>query len=742
MNLRWPPKPRRRLRLLGLALACPSAVGLVATGHAAPTLADQRQPGPTFRPNANALRFEANHGQFADEVRYAARGKGYGLSLSRAGATLALQREGSEQPALVAMHVAGAAPVEPVGIQQLAGVTNYATGVAGQQRLDGVPSFSAAKYTDILPGVDLLYYATSARELEYDFLLAPGVDPQTLEVGFDGVEALAVSASGDASLQLVGGGVLQQRRPVAYQLDATGARHFVPAAFRALGGSRLGFEVTGFDRRRALVIDPVLTYATYLGGSKFDEFAAVAVDSTGNTVSVGYTTGNLFPTKVPAQPAYGGGNSDVVIVKLNAAGTDFVYSTYLGGSDTDRGYGVAVDTIGSAYVTGITYSTNFPTQGAFQSSSGGGLSDGFIAKLNAAGGLVYSTYLGGSGDDWAQAIAVNAAGEAYVTGTTYSQNFPRLGAFQNARAGDNDAFVSKLSAAGGSLVFSTYLGGSGAGGEYGQGIALDPTGGAIVVGETGSSNFPTLAPAQANIAGTGTLSDAFVTRFNPAGSSLVYSTYLGGSSVDVALGVAQVGGAALVVGYTASSDFPHLGGSQSTLGGDYDGFFTRVHGTGGAFDYSTFIGGSGADQANAIAIDSNGFVYVAGKTASSNFPKQLPLPGQEALNGASDAFLAGFSGGEKAFATFLGGSAADGAVGIASAPGNTLHVVGNTFSTDFPTVSPLFPSPLGPQDGFVARLTGLALSPAPAGSSIYWLCLAGLLLGSGLVAQSHRRRPA
>lgn len=741
MTLRWLSKPRRGLRLLGLALACPSAVGLAATGRAATTTANPTPRAHLFRPNANALRFETNRGQFDNQVRYAARGKGYGLALSATGATLALQREGgAEPPVRVSMRVAGAAAVDPIGIDRLPGVTNYASGVADGQRLDGVASYAAAKYSDILPGVDLLYYATGARELEYDFLLAAGVDPQRLELQFDGVETLVVGADGDALLELAGGGVLLQHRPIAYQLDAQGARHFVRAAFRQLDGQRLGFQLAGFDPTIALVIDPVLTYATYLGGSKFDEFAAIASDNAGNTIAIGYTTGNLFPTQSPAQPAYGGGNSDAVVVKLNAAGTDFVYATYLGGSDTDRGYGVAVDPVGNAYITGITYSNNFPTQGALQPGFGGGSSDGFVTKLNGSGGLVYSTYLGGSGDDWAQAIAVNATGEVYVAGTTFSGNFPRLSAFQNTLAGANDGFVSKLSAAGGSLVYSTYLGGGGAGGEYAQGITLDAAGGAIVVGQTGSNNFPTQAPAQPCQAATA--SDAFATRFSPTGSALVYSTCLGGTSTDVAMGVAQVAGAAIVVGYTASSDFPHLGGAQTSLGGDYDGFLTRVHATGGSFDYSTFIGGAGSDQANAVTLDGNGFVYVAGQTASSAFPKQAPLPGQEALNGVSDAFLAGYSGSERAFATYLGGSGADSAVGIACAPGNVLHVLGNTFSTNFPTVSGMFPTPLGSQDGFVAKVTGLGLSPAPAGSALHWLCLAGLLFGSGLLVLSTRARAA
>ncbi len=178
------------------------------------------------------------------------------------------------------------------------------------------------------------------------------------------------------------------------------------------------------------MIDPTLSYATYLGGSKFDEFDAVAADSSGNTYAVGYTTGTLFPTKNPAQPAFSGGFSDAVVVKLNAAGNDYVYATYLGGSDTDQAFGIAVDAAGSAYVTGVTYSTNFPTMGALQTSFGGVSQDAFVTKLNGTGSFVYSTYLGGSGDDLGQAIALDTVGQAFVTGSTFSANFPKAAAFQ------------------------------------------------------------------------------------------------------------------------------------------------------------------------------------------------------------------------------------------------------------------------------------------------------------------------
>lgn len=244
-------------------------------------------------------------------------------------------------------------------------------------------------------------------------------------------------------MKLTDGIVLRQRKPLAYQTDAAGARTFVQADFRQGPDGRLGFAVSGHDPTRPLVIDPVLSYSTYLGGSIFDEFFAVAADAAGNTYAVGYTTGTLFPTRSPAQGVYGGGASDAIICKLNATGTDFVYSTYLGGSGADQAWGLALDSSGNAYVTGVTYSANFPTSaGALQLAHGGGLQDAFVTKFSGSGVLLYSTYLGGAQDDLGYGIAVRSTGDAYVVGTTFSANFPNLGGFQLALSGTSDAFVS------------------------------------------------------------------------------------------------------------------------------------------------------------------------------------------------------------------------------------------------------------------------------------------------------------
>jgi len=324
-----------------------------------------------------------------------------------------------------------------------------------------------------------------------------------------------------------------------------------------------------------------LVYSTYLGGSGDDNGTSIGVDAAGNAYVMGGTSSTNFPTTAGAfQRTFGGGISDAFVTKLNPAGSGLVYSTYLGGSGSEGGFGIAVDAGGNAYVTGHTGSTNFPTTtGAFQTSFGGGGFDAFVTKLNSTGSaLVYSTYLGSSGTDNGNGIAVDAAGNAYVTGDTTSANFPTTtGAFQTTfRGGFDDAFVTKLNSTGSALVYSTYLGGSST--DNGTSIAVDAVGNAYVTGGTFSTNFPTTTGAfQTTLSG---LEDAFVTKLNPLGTGLVYSTYLGGSGSDVGDGItvdALPTPNAYVTGFTDSTNFPTTAGAfQTTLGGGEDAFVAKI----------------------------------------------------------------------------------------------------------------------------------------------------------------------
>jgi len=367
-----------------------------------------------------------------------------------------------------------------------------------------------------------------------------------------------------------------------------------------------------------------LVYSTYIGGSGYDEGYGIAVDGSGNAYVTGYTTSTNYPVTPGAFRRIHRGSADVFVTKLNTTGTALVYSTYIGGSYEDGGYGIAVDGSGNAYVTGSTYSTDYPvTPGAFQ-TNGGGLDiaarwDVFVTKLNSTGtALVYSTYIGGSGDERGHAIAVDGSGNAYVTGYTSSTNYPvTSGAFQTTNGGGRDVFVTKLNATGAALVYSTYIGGSN--GDLGYGIAVDGSGNAYVTGSTSSTNYP-VTPGAFQRIHRGS-ADVFVTKLNTTGTALVYSTYIGGSSGEGGTAIAVDGsGYAYVTGWTNSTDYDVTPGAfQTTNGGVQDVFVTKLNATGTALVYSTYIGGSSDDRGYAITVDGSGNAYVTGRTTSTNY---------------------------------------------------------------------------------------------------------------------------
>jgi hypothetical protein len=603
----------------------------------------------------------------------------------------------SSAPEVLQMKLLGADPRAAIeGREELPGKSHYFIGNDPKKWRTDVPQYARVEYKDVYPGVSLTYYGNQSQ-LEYDFVVSPGGDPGRIRLGIEGAEEIHVDAEGNLVLSLPGGEVVE-KAPVVYQevngaRKAVEGRFvlrgraevgfevgtyeadrplvldpvLVYSTYLGGGGGDLGLGIavdasgnayiTGytfsfnFPTANPLqaafgggIVDAfvakvnaagsALVYSTYLGGSGNDNGLGIAVDASGNAYVTGFTSSTNFPTANPLQAAYGGGIYDAFVAKVNAAGSALVYSTYLGGSGNDNGYGIAVDGSGNAYVTGDTNSTNFPTANPLQAANGGG-DDAFVAKVNAAGSaLVYSTYLGGSGWEFGQGIGVDTFGNAYVTGLTQSTNFPTANPLQAAFGGGTDAFVAKVNAAGSALVYSTYLGGSA--GDVGDGIAMDASGNAYVTGYTFSANFPTANPLQAANGGS---SDAFVAKLNAAGSALVYSTYLGGSGDDEGVGIAvDASGNAYVMGDTTSTNFPTANPLQAASGGGYDAFVAKVNAAGSALVYSTYLGGLGDDFGLGIAVDASGNAYVTGFTYSTNFPTANPL--QAANGGGSDAFVA------------------------------------------------------------------------------------------------------
>jgi hypothetical protein len=729
----------------------------------------------------------------------------------------------------------------------LPGKSNYFIGNDPKKWRTHVPTYGRVRYENVYPGVDLVYYGNKGGQLEYDFVVAPGADlgPIALAIDVEGQvsssqkavgrggssmestvdssqltvkskvakkenrqlfprggiggelqspaqsrqrttdhrprtaanpkskisSSLRIVANGDLMVTTTGGDV-RFHKPVVYQMQSTvdssqlrvESRGAMDPASSDLGprtsanpkskiqnpklidgryilksDGEVTFEIAPYDRTRPLIIDPVLSYSTYLGGSDMDYANGIAVDPSGNAYVTGYTASIDFPLVTPAQSSPGGGTCtdgvatiacfDAFVTKLNPAGTGLVYSTYLGGSGQDYGTRIALDASGDAYVTGYTNSTDFPVQNALQSENAGGF-DVFVAELSADGAsLIYSTYWGGSGDDIGTGVAIDSSGNAYISGYTASPDFPvTSGALQaNYGGGDHDGFVVKVNSGGAELGYSTFLGGSAD--DYAYGVAVDSAGDAYVTGATNSANFPTVNAFQPNYAGglcavapnTFPCYDAFVAKLNPAGSALIYSTYLGGTGSDYGYAIALDGSSnAYVTGYTTSTNFPTTAGAfQQIFGGSYDAFVAKLDGAGSALVYSTYLGGAGTEIGYDVAVDSSGRAFVTGYNYGGDFPIALPLQAQNA--GFYDAFVSVLdaTGRSLAFSTYFGGSLDEMGQGISLDPSGNAYVTGATFSLDFPITSGSFQPSYGggPYDAFVAKVSlvsspSLSISPS------------------------------
>jgi hypothetical protein len=692
-----------------------------AASSAAPDLKARMQSNYDKLP----LSFEANQGQTDAQVKFLSRGRGYALFLTPSEAVLSLKKpQARAKAASLAKSPPSPETEETVLRMQLIG-SNSAPKVLGKEALPGrvnyligkdpakwhtkIPTYGKVAYEDVYPGVELVYYGNQGQ-LEYDFVVAPGADPHTIKLAFKGADHIQVNPAGELVLHTASGDI-RMHKPVIYQ-EIGGARKPVDGGYVLKDDHRVGFRVTAWDRAQPLVIDPVLSYSTYLGGNADDKGNDIAVSLAGNAYVVGTTASTNFPTAKPLQEA-NGGETDVFVAKLSRDGSALIYATYLGGSGTEEGMGIALNLRGNAYITGTTASTDFPTVHALQPDNGGNF-DAFVAELSRDGSaLIYSTYLGGSGNEIDafrshSNIGVDFRGNAYVVGTTYSADFPtKAGAFQRNLKGPNDAFVAKLSRDGTALIYSTYLGGSGY--EIGLAIDVTPRGDAYVAGSIFfSSDFPTTPGAFQTSCG----SDVTVTKLRRNGSGLVYSTCIGGSDFDFAGGIdVDARGHAYVAGNTVSSDFPTARALQSAYGGNRDAFVLKLTPGGSNLIYSTYLGGSKADLAFDIAVDVRGNAYITGGSESSDLATVNPLQATchaNAFGDCGDAIVATLNptGSSLTFSTFLGGSGSDGGEGIAVDILGNSYITGVTFDTnDFPTEKPLQPLLGGGRtDAFVAKI--------------------------------------
>ncbi len=800
---------KAKVGIVAIVGAAACAAMAISASSAPRTSVAAKQPDTIAAPKAQAahnhpprinlaklpMRFERNDGQTDPRVKFLSRGAGYTLFITPGEAVLTMRQPAEKNPqiaqstqrrnklpittatksAVVRIALKGAASSPQIeGVDRLAARSNYFIGNDPKKWHTDVPNYAKVELKHVYPGIDLIYHGSEQGQLEYDFRLAPGADPDAIRLGFKGMKKLALDKQGDLVVN-VGKSQLVEHAPAIYQ-GIGGNKQTVKGRWVLRGAHEAGFKLAlNWDRTKPIVIDPVLLYSTYLGGrgntiGDGDYGEGIAVDSAGFAYVTGQAASTDFPTTPNAfqisnhSEAYSGKNAFVAKLDPSASGAaSLLYSTYLGGFAEDVGLGIAVDSAGFAYVTGFTTSNDFPILNAYQSTLNGPFS-AFVAKLNpSASGvasLLYSTYLGGSAVDIGNGIAVDSAGFAYVTGNTSSTDFPTtLNAYQSTCPsasgpyGCGAAFVAKLnpSASGAaSLLYSTYLGGSYSDG--GSGIAVDSSGNAYVTGGAGS-DFPTLNAYQStNNAADPDEGNAFVAKLPPSASgaaSLLYSTYLGGSagiheSEYGSAIAADSAGNAYVTGIARSiSDssctglytpsycctgagtgtcvaFPTLNAYQSSCPSAAIGcgtaFVAKLNpSASGAASllYSTYLGGSGGDSGSGIAVDSAGFAYVTGYTYSTNFPTLNAYLGTNEYRGFITKLNPSASGAASLlYSTYFGPGA-----GIAVDSAGNAYVAGGAGSTDFPTLNAYQSTLNGPENAFVAELSPAIPAPTPTATT-------------------------
>jgi len=725
----------RGIRLLTAAALVVGPSGPIFAAAGTPSLYKDKAPAAAAASGSPARTagqlklpqyFEANRGQTDPSVRFFTRAAGYNLYLTATEAVMVAPAGPSEKPGVVRMKLKGA-NASPVvqGLEALPGYTNYLLGADSSKWSTGVKQYGKVKLAGVYPGIDMVYRFENGN-VEYDFVLAPGAKPWRIILGFEGAKDLRLDAKGNLVLR-TGTGEVTYKAPDLYQTLGS-KRVPVKGRFVLAANNHVRFEVGKYVESKELVIDPALSYSSFLGGTVEDRGYAVVVDAAGNA----YVTGSAisaapFPGAAGHYQAANGGAMDVFVTKVNPTGTAILWSTYYGGAGDEAGLGIGIDATLKVYVAGYTTGA-VPAAVALTNGALGG-TDGFVAAFAADGNsLVYSRQFGGPQVDSGNGIAVDAAGNAYVTGVTGSiaiNSFPTtaLSAQPNAVAGaQTDAFVLKLNAVG-APVYGSYLGDTGA--DKGNAIAIDVAGNAYITGQAGDAFVSVVAyPTVFKNTVTGA-SDAFIAKMDPTGANFVYKTFVGGSGIDEATGIAVDSvNSVYITGYTFSADFPDgnvafptIG--QTTIGTAPDAFVFKLKpfNGGGHNDgvYATYLGASGDDRANAIVVDDAFFAYVTGTTYASDFPMVSPIAEASTLVGAPEAFVTqvGPTGGVLGFSTYLGGTTMTGGQGIALDSSKNIFVTGWTNSTapTFPIVAGSFQiANAGTFDAFITKF-GSAVPP-------------------------------
>jgi hypothetical protein len=738
-----------------LVLVAAVLVALGTPARSSAGLSPASDPASRRAPARSApLTFVENRGQVGAGAAYYARMGSQTVWLAQSGIVFDVvrpaRRGGGQERLVFSQRFVGASePRALVARRRQPGAHNF---LVGHDRARRAKGYREVRYRSAWEGIDVRLSGRD-RTLKQDFLVRPGASTGRIRIAYRGVERLRIARDG-ALLIETAFGTLRESAPRIHQ-PIDGRRVPVQGAFRLLGRTSYTFELGRYRRRAPLVIDPSIAYAHYLGGSGSNAVLSpfqdagpevardVAVDGAGNAYVTGVTRSRDFPGVDPSRTRYAG-HGDAFVTKIDSAGA-LAFTTYLGSDSSDEAFGIAVDRAGNLYVTGqTTSSTAFGSPGAAQPRNGGFnvfgalIRDAYVTKLDPSGTrIVWSSYIGGKGDEQGNDVAVDAAGNAYVTGTTDSRNLRVANAPQPGPGGpadavlddvsqSEDAFVTQVSADGSRFVYSTYLGGSGD--ERGRGIALDQGGGAYVTGQTASRDLPTAGALQATRRGD---SDAFVARIPAGGGRFAMSTYLGGSDDDGAFAVAvDRSGRPWLTGETGSRDLPVRNAAQPRIGdpddfSGLDAFVAALAPGGASLSYGTYLGGAGGDQGLDVALDARGDAYVTGTTHSveeprrqrKGFPSKDAFQRRRGLSG--DAFVTKIDGrsGKLSYSSPLGGSGEDSGLGIAADGAGNAHVVGGTVSPDFPGVRGR--GRTGEQDGFIARIAPGGSAATPQAPFVY-----------------------
>lgn len=652
--------------------------------------------------------FERNQGQTDPRVTFLARNGGIRIYLTPTEVVFNLPEVTT--PVRMLFGGANRAP-QVMGEEPLIARTNYFVGGDPSRWNRNITHYGKVRYRELYPGIDLVFYEKDGL-LEYDFIVAPGADPGRIRLEFTGTDQISMNENDQVVLQ-VGGDSMIQQIPATYQ-DVQGQRQTVETRQFLDDSGGIGFTLSDYLPEHTLVIDPVMSFARFFGGSGEDEIK-LTTDRHGNIFITGSSSTPDLPVSensldYPESMFEVEGNRLAFVGKFDPTGSQLIFLTYLGGSKISTAHGIHVDSEGNVYLAGRTEADDFPVRNALQTHFAGGTDDIFLSKLNPDGtSLIFSTYIGGSGYEFARAMALDSSGSIYLSGEVTSRDFPVMNPIISQFSSENDEqdiFVTKVSPDGARIVYSTYLGGSK--NDLGHDLKVDAEGNAYVTGLSNSSDFPTNPGAFQPAFRGGEGDDAIVVKINLAGTGFVYSTFIGGTGDDESRGIViDNSGNAIITGYTRSRDYPTMNAMQSGFaGGTHDIIVTSLNAQGSGLRYSTYLGGSGNDFGRGIALDQAGNVYLTGFTTSTqDFPLQQPLQERYA-GGDADAFIMKLDpmGRRLLYSSYHGGSAYErGRDMTVDAFGNIL-ISGHTVSQDFP-VKPGSPGyGGGPADAYILKL--------------------------------------